>query len=232
MKIDIKKILRQFSRRKEESSPEFTQELRTKLEIYVKNNPPYAISVLAEEKFPKIKFAVGFAAAAFVLVLAGGGIGVFASQKSLPGTILYPVKLLVEDLRLKTAANTTEESALHAEFAAKRAEEIKTVLQNETDHSDSSVMSIEKALENFQENTNAIMPVVSTAQNQASSTPERINKNLEKSADDLNKAESSEDHKEIKEKIKSALEATRETRKNYEESTKKENKKESGKNND
>ncbi len=230
MKIDIKKILKQFTKREKEPSMEFTRELRMRLEAYVKMNPLSAIPVLAEGVFPKIKFAIGFAMATIILILTGGGVGVFASQKSLPGNILYPVKLLVEDFRLKNAKNIIEESTLRAEFAAKRAKEIKTVLQTQIEHNDSSTATLEKALENFQTNTNAIIPVVSMEQTQASSTLEKINQDLKKGADDLNEAASLEDRSEIKNRIKLALEATKEIRKNYEDSTKKEHQKESGKN--
>jgi hypothetical protein len=58
------------------------------------------------------------------LLLVSGGTVVFASQSSQPNQILYPVKLLSEDVRLGLAANSESQFQLNMEFAERRLDEI------------------------------------------------------------------------------------------------------------
>jgi hypothetical protein len=62
-----------------------------------------------------------------LLSLVGGGT-VYASQDSLPGDWLYPVKMAVEDARL---ALTSEEGGLYQQLAGERVEEVLTLIQHE-----------------------------------------------------------------------------------------------------
>ena len=63
-----------------------------------------------------------------VLIFSGGGIA-FASQKSLPGSILYPVKILTEDVREAVVFNPETKIKLRAEYAQKRINELEKVME-------------------------------------------------------------------------------------------------------
>lgn len=61
-------------------------------------------------------------------LFAGGSfMGVSASNKSVPGDVLYTVKLATEQTRLVLTAGKKEKLILKTEFVARRAEEIKTL---------------------------------------------------------------------------------------------------------
>jgi hypothetical protein len=73
------------------------------------------------------------AATAMVIVagimLASGGTVVFASQGSQPGQILYPVKLISENVRLDLADSPQNQFELNMEFAGRRLDEIDNLVQ-------------------------------------------------------------------------------------------------------
>jgi len=67
----------------------------------------------------------GVAFALALLFVFGGAIGtVAAANRSLPGDMLYPVKLLVEDLSLTVTLNSQDEAVLHLALANRRIEEV------------------------------------------------------------------------------------------------------------
>jgi hypothetical protein len=70
-------------------------------------------------------FARPFAisASAFALVFGGWVATVNASFDSLPGDILYPVKLATERMQITLATSDDQRARLHAEFAARRLQE-------------------------------------------------------------------------------------------------------------
>lgn len=59
-----------------------------------------------------------------VSVFGSGIVTASAAQSSLPGEQLYPVKILMEDIRLALAEDDHERLELHLEFAAERFEEL------------------------------------------------------------------------------------------------------------
>ena len=61
-----------------------------------------------------------------VVSMLGGGTA-YASQSSLPGEVLYPVKTGTEDVRLFFAGDSSAKTELNVEFAAKRLEELSKV---------------------------------------------------------------------------------------------------------
>lgn len=61
------------------------------------------------------------------LIFTSGGT-VFASQVSLPGETLYPVKLLSEDVRVAVAFTPAKKAELQVEYAAERTKEIDVVI--------------------------------------------------------------------------------------------------------
>ncbi|TAN34019.1 hypothetical protein EPN28_00725 [Patescibacteria group bacterium] len=62
-----------------------------------------------------------------VALLFGGGGAVVASQNDMPGDILYPVKLLSENVREALTFSVKSQAKLDAELANERAEELKYV---------------------------------------------------------------------------------------------------------
>ena len=94
-------------------------------------------------------------ALAFVIVVGGWVAGVSASQDSLPGDVLWGVKLAGEKTRLVIASvggSKEKEAGLHLEFASNRAEEIKEVVAKEesskkVDSINTAVDSLKKSME-------------------------------------------------------------------------------------
>ena len=67
---------------------------------------------------------------ALIVILAfGGGGAVFASQKSLPGDILYPIKTLTENLQETLTFDAQKKAHLYTRLAEKRVGEIKDILE-------------------------------------------------------------------------------------------------------
>ena len=62
---------------------------------------------------------------AFV-VLSTGTVSVFASQSSLPGDMLYPVKVGVEKLQIAVTSNPEDKAYLHLKLAQRRIDEVTT----------------------------------------------------------------------------------------------------------
>lgn len=65
--------------------------------------------------------------AVLVFSLTGAG-SVFAAQEAVPGELLYPLKLQVEDFRLAVAPDEVDE-ALYREFAAARVDEVAALIR-------------------------------------------------------------------------------------------------------
>ena len=87
------------------------------------------------------------------LVLTSGGT-VFASQGSLPGETLYPVKLLSEEVRVAVALTAAKKAELQVSYAAERAREIDAVVaQHATStFTESETKDIDHALANYTNN--------------------------------------------------------------------------------
>jgi hypothetical protein len=63
------------------------------------------------------------------LMLASGGTVVYASQGSQPGQVLYPVKLISENVALELASSPQAQFNLNMEFAGRRLDEIGKLVQ-------------------------------------------------------------------------------------------------------
>ena len=63
------------------------------------------------------------------LILGGGGATIAAAQSSQPDQPLYSLKVISEDARINLAADPQSEYQLALEFASRRAEEMKAMLQ-------------------------------------------------------------------------------------------------------
>ncbi len=72
----------------------------------------------------RMAFQVAFA---FIFLFTGG---VYASERALPGDILYPIKILTENVRVSLASMSEEKATLNAENALKRLDEIQELQTN------------------------------------------------------------------------------------------------------
>lgn len=137
--------------------PEFADELRSELEaiLWMHNRrdaltmrPGYLATsrnrlvnqIKQKEQNPSIpkKFMVGWKQMVFRLAFAISFLfistlaytgGAQAIQASLPGELLYNVKLIAEDVQLSLASNASTEAELGIEFADKRAQEAVSLLE-------------------------------------------------------------------------------------------------------
>ena len=73
---------------------------------------------------------IGVVSAMLVVIFGSGIFGVSASRDSLPGDLLYPVKLTGEKVKV-SLSNNREQAKLHTEFAAERVKEIEKVVADD-----------------------------------------------------------------------------------------------------
>lgn len=139
---------------------QFLKSLRGQLTDYMKNTPPLINIKNPEKLFGARSFSFKIPAVfGLIVILLSGGTTVFASQKSLPGEILYPVKLLVEDVRLAATLNPEAKIESRIALAKKRVEEIQTVIsavQSEQE-TEKQTLALESALDNFNSQLETIL---------------------------------------------------------------------------
>ncbi len=108
-------------------SPEFRTRLRRRLQEVMSPAETYE-----DRKVPHGWFVslLSVRAAAVVLlafiVLSTGTVSVYAAQSSLPGDVLYPVKVGVEKIQVAVAANPEDKAYLHLKLAQRRIDEVAT----------------------------------------------------------------------------------------------------------
>ena len=121
---------------------------------------------------------------AIVLILGSGGAVVYASQGSLPGQALYPVKLFSEDLRLKLANDPPSQHQLNLEFANRRLDEIDRLASAGKEPTDDVMNRLQKELDN------SIQGTAGLNDNDARTALENLRNNLQRHVDQLIKLES------------------------------------------
>jgi hypothetical protein len=96
---------------------------------------------------------VGFALAlrfvtAMLLIVVGmgilGGGAIWAASDSLPGELLYPVKLAIEDARLQLASTPQHQVDLALDFVEERAQELETLVTTGRPVSEAAVARLEE----------------------------------------------------------------------------------------
>jgi len=75
------------------------------------------------------RWATTMIAVMFVFVLGGGA--VLAADSSMPGSLLYPIKILTENISLKLAGSDIEKAELSLTFADRRVEEMNYLIEND-----------------------------------------------------------------------------------------------------
>ena len=109
----------------------FLLSLRERLEAEMKMNPrpaPTVVSVPELIKLIKINYMPVILTLAIIAVF-GGGSAAMASQNSIPGDVLYPVKTLTEEVRAAVAVGAERKAELQTKFAAERVKEIDEILR-------------------------------------------------------------------------------------------------------
>lgn len=101
--------------------------LKKYMDLYSPKNEPESLYQKSTAKFyrsPALKFATVMVVFALIL---GGGRAVYASQASLPGEALYPIKLITENLKGVLIFDQTKKANFEISLAEKRIDEIKTL---------------------------------------------------------------------------------------------------------
>lgn len=141
----------------------FLGSLKNKLVIYMSQNPArmgkfenFYYNIKGSDPFANLKnigllnntYATSAALLIIVLAIGVGGIA-SASQASLPGDNLYPIKILSEEIRSRLAASPASQALLETDFAARRVEEIKQIVKKNGIES----KKVDIALDHLQKNT-------------------------------------------------------------------------------
>ena len=87
------------------------------------------------------------ALASVVLVILGGSIAsVRAAENSLPGDLLYPVKIAAEQTQIMLARSDTDKLSLKAEFVGRRVDEMKVIAASDTPEKDARIQQAAEGL--------------------------------------------------------------------------------------
>ncbi len=116
------------------------------LEDAHKGNGKHNLVWLVQHK-PQMKVLVAIVLA-FVILLAASSATVFASQNSLPGQMLYPVKSWSEDIRISMTTSPETKLNLTLYFTNRRMEEISTLMADGKPVSDLTAERFASELEN------------------------------------------------------------------------------------
>lgn len=116
----------------------------------VKTNLVYSLSPPQAQKTPMFAFRAAVLGLIFV-VLVSGGIA-YASQSSLPGEFLYPVKKTFEAVRIRLVFGPNDKANLHLQLIDERLNELQELSQNQSQDLDTASSEYEKAVGNALEN--------------------------------------------------------------------------------
>lgn len=94
--------------------------------------------------------------AIIIICILGASGAAIASQNSLPGETLYPIKILGEEVRSSLALTPESKVKMQSEFTAKRVMEVKTII--EQDEVDQEILDI--ALDNLHKNTASTAAII------------------------------------------------------------------------
>lgn len=122
---------------------EFLRELRGKLEIQT------AFDAREIVKTPGFSLKRIASAAALASLLLGSTGTVFASRASIPGETLYPIKRLVENVRLATIIDQNTKADIRLQLAKERLTEINFLLATNATSSEELEENIKEAASNF-----------------------------------------------------------------------------------
>lgn len=144
------------------------------------------IDLFVPKEFLLYARPLAISALAFVIVVGGWIAGVSASQDSLPGDVLWGVKLAGEKTRLVIASvggSKEKEAGLHLEFASNRAGEIKEVVIKE--ESTKKVESINTAVDSLKKSMESASKTLEDAATEGMSGVLEIAANTDKKVEKI-----------------------------------------------
>lgn len=121
----------------------------------------------------------------FIVCLFGFSGIALASQRSLPGDTLYPIKILSEEVQSSLAHTPESKAIIYTSFTAKRVAEVKAIL----DQQNISPEILDLALTNLQKNTSDTAVIIDEEGQKGTNVAElakNINDTFSKNTDDLN----------------------------------------------
>jgi hypothetical protein len=104
------------------------------------------ISLGIPRQLAGVRAAVATLAVMIVISMVGSGTA-YASQSSVPGDILYPVKIGTENVRLLAAGDAKAKAQLNIRFASKRLEELSKIVNRDEEDSKAVVQRYRRHLE-------------------------------------------------------------------------------------
>lgn len=175
----------------------FLKNLRQSVSAYMaahpfKNEEKQDFQDIKNKFFIYLKFAAGrmkpaphgMLTAVIAVFVLGTGTMAVASQTSLPGDPLYPIKLLTEKTQSSLAVTSKMKVKMQSDFAAKRVAEVKAIVEQK----DANPEKIEIAMTNFQKTAAesiAIIEKESKKGTDATKMAKNINDELDKNAEVL-----------------------------------------------
>lgn len=120
---------------------------------------------------------------ALIALISGGGVAA-ASQSSLPNQALYPVKILTEEVREVFTPDSVAKAKLHAQYAAKRVEEVQKML----DAKEVDAKGLAVAMANLKEHAAQAANIIDQARSQGKDVKDlakEIQTKIEKAKVDL-----------------------------------------------
>lgn len=120
----------------------------------------------------------------FVICFLGFTALAAASQRSLPGETLYPIKILSEEVQSTLAFTVESKAAIQFDLAVRRVAEVKAILEQKNVKQE----ILEAALINFQKNTSDTAAIIGEESEKGSDVTrlaKDVNDSLEKNTDSL-----------------------------------------------
>ncbi|MDP3057580.1 MAG: DUF5667 domain-containing protein [bacterium] len=143
-----------------------------------------------------------------IFVLGTSSIAI-ASQNSLPGEALYPIKILTEDVQSSLAFTAESKATVQSGFAAKRVAEVKAIMEKK----DVNPETLDIALTNLQKNTGNTAAIIEKESQKGTDTAKLakdISATLDKNTENLKQifkdknTSLEEEESKLKNKIKEA----------------------------
>lgn len=115
-----------------------------------------------EQSFATVPFRVATMVAAVVVVALGMSVTTVWANQSLPGDLLYPVKLTTERVQVSLTTNDEARAKLAAEFAGKRVDELQALTRLSGDQPATVAAAVQTTLANYQKNLTEVHSTLTT----------------------------------------------------------------------
>lgn len=112
---------------------QISQQSKEKENSLLQNSWFLCKSMLPSSMLRFVARPVGVLTLIVFFAFSSGVFGISASKTSIPGDILYPVKLTGEKIKVGLTVSSEKKAELHVQFAEERMNEIETVLVQETE---------------------------------------------------------------------------------------------------